>query len=80
MTDAETMNTEIMTEVRTDAKTDANMVVCAAKTISTYLQHAATTTTPVSLVAIEADATDPITATTRPTLATSPEVPLLARH
>lgn len=75
MTDAETMNTEIMTEVRTDAKTDANMVVCAAKTISTYLQHAATTTTPVSLVAIEADATDPITATTRPTLATSPEVP-----
>lgn len=75
MTDVEKMNTEITTEVRTDAKTDVNMEACAVKTISTYLLHAATTTTPVSSAATEADATDPITATTRPILATSPEVP-----
>ena len=75
MTDAEKMNTEITTEVKTDAKTDVNMEACAVKTISTYLLHAATTTTPVSSAATEADVTDPITATTRPILAISPEVP-----
>ena len=75
MTDVETMNIAITTEVRTDEKTDVNMEACAAKTTLTYLPHAATTATPASSAATEADATDPITATTRPILATSPEDP-----